>query len=412
MRILITHVFGYANKGDWALLDSLIAVLNEAFTEAQLFGTCRDPISQARYFGEVTWLRQLGASQRRGLPRRLESIWALSLGVLRSYLGKSIAGGPGTIPACFDEMDLIVAAPGGYLEDSNLSIVSTLVHLWLAERSGRPVVLAPQSLGPFRFWFSVIASRAILRKTRLVCVREQFSFDIAQKRLGLGGGHTVFLPDMAFYDNRRNEPAADIILEKHQLVDKSFAAVTAIDWYFPFSTHPEGDKQKYIATMVETIKFIYRELGWKVLILTQVEDSLGVPGDESIGRTISSLAGDCAELVSPGCPPPAMRSLIGRSQVFIGSRMHSNIFALQSGVPVIAIGYLPKTRELMRQLGLGDYVVNIDSSSTDEISKLVVKSQEERIRFKEAQIRMAELGREGRTRLVGLLRDLSRAVRQ
>jgi colanic acid/amylovoran biosynthesis protein len=43
----------------------------------------------------------------------------------------------------------------------------------------------------------------------------------------------------------------------------------------------------------------------------------------------------------------------------LGTRMHSNIFALGSGVPVLAIGYLHKTQGIMQMLGLSDWVIDI-----------------------------------------------------
>ncbi len=40
--------------------------------------------------------------------------------------------------------------------------------------------------------------------------------------------------------------------------------------------------------------------------------------------------------------------------------MHSNIFALSEGVPVLAIGYLYKTRGMMQMLQLDEWVLDIN----------------------------------------------------
>ena len=43
--------------------------------------------------------------------------------------------------------------------------------------------------------------------------------------------------------------------------------------------------------------------------------------------------------------------------LMIGTAFHSVIFAIQAGVPIIAIGYAPKVERLMIELGLGDYLL-------------------------------------------------------
>jgi colanic acid/amylovoran biosynthesis protein len=56
--------------------------------------------------------------------------------------------------------------------------------------------------------------------------------------------------------------------------------------------------------------------------------------------------------------------------VFVGTRMHSNIFALSQYVPAMAISYLPKTTYIMESLELSDYVVDITIVNTSHLCKL------------------------------------------
>jgi colanic acid/amylovoran biosynthesis protein len=46
--------------------------------------------------------------------------------------------------------------------------------------------------------------------------------------------------------------------------------------------------------------------------------------------------------------------------IFIGTRMHSNIFALSQVVPVIAIGYQPKTQGILRMVGMEQWNLPIE----------------------------------------------------
>ena len=73
---------------------------------------------------------------------------------------------------------------------------------------------------------------------------------------------------------------------------------------------------------------------------------------------------------------------------FVGTRMHSNIFALSMGVPVLAIGCQPKTSGLMEQLGLGEWTVPIDSLEPhrlqDAYRRLVARGPDVRQRLASA----------------------------
>ena len=59
-----------------------------------------------------------------------------------------------------------------------------------------------------------------------------------------------------------------------------------------------------------------------------------------------------------------IKDLIGRMDLFVGTRMHSSVYALAMRVPALAIAYQPKTRGTMQQLGLDDFVVPIEDVST------------------------------------------------
>ena len=58
---------------------------------------------------------------------------------------------------------------------------------------------------------------------------------------------------------------------------------------------------------------------------------------------------------------------------FIGTRMHSNIFALSSLIKTIAIAYEPKTTGIMKMLKLSSYVINMEDVDSDKLYKLYLK---------------------------------------
>ncbi|MBX3426169.1 MAG: polysaccharide pyruvyl transferase family protein [Pirellulales bacterium] len=408
MRILVTHVFGYVNKGDWMLLDALLQSLADAFPGAELLGICRDPASQARYFPQVRWSTQYGTSSRGGLRRRADNVAGLLVGVWRNVVRPSfLPRGAGGRASCFADLDLVVACPGGYLEDSNPSIVSNLAHLQMAVASGAPVILAPQSIGPFHSPFWRRRAAKLLRRTQRVIVRESASERIVRDELQLPDELVQQLPDMAFYDNRVDEAGAEAALAKLGVEPRRFLAATVLDWYFPGSNAPAQARAAYLANVAQVARELRARHGVSTLVLKQVEAGFGTPGDESAMHELHRLAPEAVAVDETNYPPPIMRGIIGRSLAFLGSRMHSNVFALQTGAPLAAIAYLPKTRGMMEMAGLGDQVVDIADFTAEELRAKIdfALDPQNRERFAEAKRRVDALGAEGRREFRRILLD-------
>jgi len=58
--------------------------------------------------------------------------------------------------------------------------------------------------------------------------------------------------------------------------------------------------------------------------------------------------------------------------------MHSNILAMLSGTPVLAIQYEPKTKGMMDLFELGEYIVDIETMNLQSMSIKVDKAIENR----------------------------------
>lgn len=64
--------------------------------------------------------------------------------------------------------------------------------------------------------------------------------------------------------------------------------------------------------------------------------------------------------LDPGCTTVYAPNLYAGLDLMIGAAFHSVVFAVQAGVPVIAIAYAPKVRHFMEEIGLGRHVLSAD----------------------------------------------------
>jgi len=63
--------------------------------------------------------------------------------------------------------------------------------------------------------------------------------------------------------------------------------------------------------------------------------------------------------------------------------MHSNIFALSQGVPLIAIAYFHKTWGIMQMLGLERWVIDIEAVTPEGLINKLVELWQEREQIKQ-----------------------------
>jgi colanic acid/amylovoran biosynthesis protein len=112
----------------------------------------------------------------------------------------------------------------------------------------------------------------------------------------------------------------------------------------------------------------------RVSVFPQV-DVGGNDSDVGVSRRLVELLGDgLAEYVDvlDECGPEDMMDLYGAMDLFLASRMHSAILALDTGIPVIALSYQPKSRGTFDLLGLGRYVVDVETFETSYLVEVML----------------------------------------
>jgi colanic acid/amylovoran biosynthesis protein len=63
---------------------------------------------------------------------------------------------------------------------------------------------------------------------------------------------------------------------------------------------------------------------------------------------------------------------------FVATRLHSAIFAMSVGVPVLCIGYLPKSEGVLKMMNLTEYALSIDQVDPTRLMTLFDKAWPQR----------------------------------
>lgn len=394
ISIVILNVHSSCNSGDAALTQVAIEQLREHFPDSHIFLVMNDPDS---YQGEeqtllsfLTWVNLTGKQQaRRFLQIVLFSLLAIAT--------KRLLGKPWYVPFAKEmrhtthailSADLVVCTPGGYFFSygRGRALLITMYSMVLAILAGKPLYLFPQSIGPFRYKRERFFAHWILNRARLVMVREFTSFQYLQN-CNINPKKCYLLPDMAFAFEPASKETAhswltdQVINPNHK---RPFLGITVIDWE---KQYPGFQNQgAYEAAITSTVRYFIESLGGKVFFFPQSYGPSQAEDDRVPAQRIVQQLGDIRQsivLVNTPLPPGLLKAVFGQMDVFIGTRMHSNIFALSMGIPVIAVGYLHKTRGIAQTVGIEDWVIEITDINGHQLIERLKRLWDQRAQMRE-----------------------------
>lgn len=371
LNVLLINVHSCFNAGDAALTEVALKQLYEHFPGSQITLVMNDPQS---YLGdEQTVVSFLTWVYRHGRRQAMRFLWLILISfvlVLAYRLFRRVIILPihkelyKTLQAFLDA-DFVVGAPGGYFFSygSGNALIVLIYTMALAILSGKPLYLLPQSIGPFNHRRERLLARWLLPRARVVMLREEVSLDnLAAYGFPISNCH--LLPDMAFAFEGDTQISAQEWL-RSQGVDprpnRPMLGVTVVDWE---AQYPGFDKQEqYEVAIAATIRHFAQVYNGVVFFFPQSWGPTPMEDDRLPARRVANRVSDLGSsvlVVESPLLPSLLKAVFGEMDIFIGTRMHSNIFAMSQGVPLIAIGYLHKTLGIARTAGIERWVIGID----------------------------------------------------
>ncbi len=369
-QILLTNFHSLKNAGDAALTSIALHQLEEAFPKAQISISMNEPQEwNERYIihgSFFSWVKSNGKWNYKRLFFLFPSVFiALFTYRIFGFPINKLIPKPlrGLIKAYFDA-DIIVSIPGGFFYSSGhgITLAVTGLSLILAILAKKPLYILPQSIGPFRFTWEQSLARWIFNRARIVMVREEISREILVK-CGISTSHIILLPDLAFsFEGASNEQALNWYKENDIDIKsrRPLLGITVIDWNA--QSRKFSQQNTYEESITAAIRVFIEKYQGTAILFPQCWGPTEFEDDRIPTRRIANKLGDLSHsiiVVEKPISPQLLKSVFGQLDIFIGTRMHSNIFALSLDVPVIAIGYLHKTEGIAQIVGVQDWVIEI-----------------------------------------------------
>ena len=247
----------------------------------------------------------------------------------------------------------------------------------LALDAGTPLILLPQTYGPFNDPARRAEASDILRRSTIAFARDKRSYALMAELLGdrfnparhLCGVDVAFaLPVTEPEPSRRDPFLAWKSRQKGAIAGLNVSGLL-------FNEPQEATRQFSLALDFQSLvmafaKRILEETDAGLLLLPHVLDRPGsLESDEDAIRAVhaelSPKYGD--RIFVPRMPDCASEAkwFIKQCDWFTGARMHATIGALSSGVPALALAYSGKMQGVFESCGQGGSVVDLRSAASE-----------------------------------------------
>ena len=266
---------------------------------------------------------------------------------------------------------------------------------------GKRFIFMPQAWGSFQKKGFAEPISAMLRESSLYYARDKVSQSHLAKILDKPVDEVPVAPDIVLRFQGAFSPVGAYLLRTVG-VDASRRPIIGISPNMKVfeRTKGKGTGNAYVMTLAHICDYCVDRFAAKVVLLP---NELSPPSenrrdDRYLCALIHSSVknpSSCAVLRGYHSAEE-IKSVISNCDILIGSRFHALVFALSEGVPVLALSWSHKYRELLCQFGLEEFVFDHDEMDESEILELLNRLWEER---------------EGRAKTIGLaLPELWRRV--
>lgn len=253
----------------------------------------------------------------------------------------------------------------------------------LARKAGKPYGFAGVTLNDEE----LKTHRELLSGAQFVFTRDSDSL-AALRQTGIRGPEMAFGPDATFAIDLRDDAAAAKLLKEHDLQPGKFlCAVPRLRWTPYWEIHPERVKpnpersaineafaERDHAKQREAIIAWVRETGQRVFIVPEMT--------YAVQRMRPLLYDPLPEEIKPSVAvidrywlTPEAASVYAQAAAVLSFELHSPIMAIAAGTPAVYLRQPTDTRkgQMWRDVGLGDWIFEIDASTGEQIAARVVE---------------------------------------
>jgi len=276
--------------------------------------------------------------------------------------------------------ELIVDISGYGLSAHYQPLIESLAYLMnikLAQLFNIPYIILPQTLGHFKFSYlkGIFLTKSLLKYIhypKYIFTREIKSFGFVRE---IRKANVFREPDIVLQTGKYNlenifkTPPASLV-QRENIGDNYIVVI-------PNIRLTKITSEKIVMRIYSSVIKAALSFNRRVVILRHSMD------DCHICNKLKSLyTQQDVILMNENYYPFELENIISNSEIVISSRYHGLVHAMENNVPVIAIGWADKYADIMKELGLEKYNVDVnkavDALISDRIRELLRESNDVR----------------------------------
>lgn len=369
LKILIVDHHSSSNRGDAAILYSITTALKQYFSTPEIVVMADFPESLAILDDIEAYKQTMVPFRWKNLKKNFAGLYLLLAGVLIKrniflpgirFLIKRLS------LEHYIDADIVVSTGGGFLND--FYAPANLGRLWgmyFSKILGKKIFIFAQSIGPFDHFLHRVCVKFVLNKVDLITLRDQRSMEILNS-IGINKPPVYVTADAAF-SMEVNGVISKVVNKIKKIIDpENFdlrISISVRKWqHYKYTS---GHKN-YIQSLASLADWLVLEKRAQIFFISTCTNFAGYHHDD---RLVAEEIIDCMKCKTKRNPlvlfdevvPQDLVEIYKFMDLHIGTRMHSNIFALLGGEPIVAIQYEFKTAELMETFELLDYSLDINT---------------------------------------------------
>ena len=231
----------------------------------------------------------------------------------------------------------------------------------------KPLILLPQTYGPFKTRVARAIARGIVRRAHGIYSRDREGLDVVAELSGGRGPKPRLAYDMGF--GLEPLPPRAAVCERLErlkmggrLVGINVSGLLYIDSCA--GTNRFGLKSEYVTLVHSLLDLFIERHGLQVLLIPHVRGK-GAAGESDLDscRRITSRLGKrydgCLHYLDGEFDQHETKYIIGQCDFFCGSRMHACIAAVSRGVPAVGLAYSRKFAGVMELVEGGAVIADL-----------------------------------------------------
>lgn len=346
-RVLIINTPGLANKGSEAVVIGAVKCIEKSIPQAEVTFLCHHYQADKEAFSKIVkgslkfrvkkhpWYREFSSIPLTAVYSGIRCSLSLLYCALCRLTGKFGLAPKNVFHDCDVIIDLNVDGLNEYYRGA-FTPIFVLFNILHGIVAGKRVIVCAASIAPFQRRSLRFLMRAVLNRTRLITVREEFSQEHLQA-LGVVKPKIHLTADLAFLLEPCSTKRINEIMKSEDIIASESPLIGVAVAHRSLFAKPED----YIRLMAESSDALIRQLKATLVYIPSSFQAGPVDDNQTIQEIYQRVgAKHKLRLIRGEYTAEELKGIISRCDLFVSTKFHPLVASTSVGVPSVGlVGY-------------------------------------------------------------------------